>query len=240
MRSKKTSVTWLEEIVARVDRAFKKLPQPVWLNDDWPTWVQNVGRELSRTFYPTAKLKFQSWEPGEIGAMLGQQIAYYGSLKEILDVDAEERIDWKKLRLVYGKDIRKRVQTYEKKFDEQFLPDLERALKFALGLAIEQEYRPCSKFFAAFGRAIERRVSSTGEIGRTNTRIYILLMIAWRSVEKLGSVRELHQCLCRIFGNHPVGDMKRVEKMCQRLGLHFGPRGRPKKLATGPIQKSRR
>ncbi len=26
-----------------------------------------------------------------------------------------------------------------------------------------------------------------------------------------------------------MGDVKRVEKMCQRLELHFGPPGRPKK-----------
>jgi hypothetical protein len=228
MRSKKPSRTWLEEIVNRVDRAFKRLPQPVWLNDDWPIWVQNVGRELSKTFYPTAKLKFQNWEPGEIGAMLGQHIAYFGSLGYVLEVD-EKKIDWKKLRLVYGKDIKKRVQVYEKKFNEQFLPDFERALKFALRLAIEQDYRPCSKFFAAFGRGIERRVLSTGEIGRTNTRIYLLLMMAWRSVEKLRSIPELHRSLCRIFGTHLVGDLKRIEKMCQRLDLRFGPRGRPRR-----------
>jgi hypothetical protein len=102
-------------------------------------------------------------------------------------------------------------------------------MKFALKLAIEQEYRPCSKFFAAFGRAIEWRVSSIGDIERTNTRIYMLLLVAWESVENLGSVRALHMALCRVFGNHMVGQLKRVEKMCQRLGLSFGPRGRPRK-----------
>jgi len=219
---------WLRRIVARMERAYDTLPEPYWLTGEWPAWVKNVGRELLKTFHPTAKLKVSPhWEPGEIGALLGQQIAYFDSLED-LTRPPEEKLDWKKLRLVYGKDIKKRVGAYEKKFNEQFLPELERAMKFALKLAIEQEYRPCSKFFAAFGRGIERRVSSIGDIERTNTRIYVLLLIAWRSVEKLGSVRALHNALCRVFGTHLVGDLKRIEKMCQRLDLHLGRPGRPR------------
>ncbi len=212
---------WLRRIVARMERVDDKLPEPYWLSGESPTWVNNVGRELLKTFHPTAKLKVSPhWEPGEVGAILGQQIAYFDSL-EYLVRPPEGKIDWKKLRLVYGKDIKKRARAYEKKFSEQFLPELERAIKFALKLAIEQEYRACSKFFAAFGRGIERRVSGVGDIGRTNTRIYILLLVAWRSVEKLGSIPALHKALCRIFGSHLVGELKRIEKMCERLGLSY-------------------
>jgi len=134
---------WLRRIVARMERAENKLPEPPWLKGKWPKWVENAGRELMRTFHPAAKLKVSDkWEPGEVGALLGQQIAYFDSLEAFTRLPGE-RVDWKKLRLVYGKDIKKRVRAYEKKFNEQFLPELERAMKFALKLAIEQEYRPC-------------------------------------------------------------------------------------------------
>src|SRR5206468_955141 len=93
-----------------------------------------------------------------------------------------------KLRLVFGKDIKRRMETYQRKLNEQFLPDLLRALKFALALALEQDYRSSAKFFAAFGRAIERTVSTGNELGRTNTGIYIVLLLNWRSVEKLDSI----------------------------------------------------
>jgi hypothetical protein len=162
----------------------------------------------------------QQWEPGEVGAMLGQHIAYLYSLEDMWQA-SEKNVSWKQLRLTYGKDIRQRAQDYDRKFRRQFLPDLERAVKFALTLAIEQDYLPCSKFFAAFGRAIERRVSSTGDIGRTNTQIYVLLLIAWRSVEKLGSIPKLHQVLCKIFGNQPAGTVKRIERICERIGLSY-------------------
>jgi hypothetical protein len=113
-----------------------------------------------------------------------------------------------------------------------------RALKFAFGLGIEQEYHACARFFAAFGRAIERRPSSEGDIGRTNTKIYIVLLVAWRSVEKLGSVPMLHRVLCKIFGNHVVGDLKRVEKICERIGLSYREIERRKEGAEVPKNNS--
>jgi len=198
----------------------------------WLTWVQNVGRELLKTYFPTAKLKVSpNWEPGEVGAMLGQQIAYFDSFASFLEVPTEKP-DWKKLRLVYGKDIKKRVETYQRNMREEFFPDVMRAFKFAATLALEQEYRSCAKFFAAFGRAIERNHSGLGDFGRTNTRIYLVLLVGWRSVERLESVPALHRALCKIFGTHLVGDLKRIEKMCQRLDLHLGRRGRPAKYAV--------
>src|ERR1700680_4990508 len=125
MQPKKSGPRWLEEIVDRIDAAFGELPEPFWLNGNWPAWVANVGRELSKTFYPTAKLKVsESWEPGEVVAMLEQQIAYFASLENL--AAPVERVDWKKLRIVYGKDIKSRVRAYEKKFKERFLPELER------------------------------------------------------------------------------------------------------------------
>src|SRR5262249_24799067 len=157
---------WLKRIVARMERAQNRLPEPPWFSGEWPTWVQNVGREMMKTFHPTAKLKVsENWEPGEVGALLGQQIAYFESVGQMSEVPPEKP-DWKKLRLVYGKDIKKRVETYNKKLKEEFFPDILRGFKFAVTLALEQEYRPCAKFFAAFGRAIERTVSDFGDFGR--------------------------------------------------------------------------
>lgn len=221
---------WLRRIVARMERAYKKIPEPYWLKGDWPLWVTNVGRELSKALFPTANLKVSpDWEPGEVGAILGQKIAYaaYDLRAEVKKVSLKKP-EWQNLRAIFGKDIKKRVETFEKKFQNDFVPDFVRALKFAMGLAIEQDYDDCAKFFAAFGRAIQRKPLSAGDIGRTNTKIYIFLLVFWRSVQKLESVRALHKVLCNVFGNHIVGEEKRIEKMCQRLDLHFGPRGRRK------------
>jgi len=230
---KKSKQKWLRLIVARMDRAYKVLPEPVWLRGDWPMWVTNVAREFSKAVYPTAKLKVSSsWEPGEVGALIGQQIAYtaYDFTAEINKVSGK-KVPWAKLRTVFGKDIKERVTAFEQKFEKKFVPDLARALKFAVGLAIEQDYQDCAKFFAAFGRAIQRKPSSAGDIGRTNTQIYLFLLVFWRSVEKLGSIPKLHELLCKTFGTHIVGTIKRIEKICERIGLSYPEIAERKALA---------
>jgi len=220
---------WLRRIVARMERARKKLPEPYWLTGEWPTWVTNVARELGTGLFPTAKLKVgPNWTPGEVGAILGQQIAYAEA--DLPELCNGKRPQWREMRKLFGKDIKKRVETFARKWERDFLPDRVRAIKFALSLALVQDYHESARFFAAFGRAIQRKPSRAGDIGRTSTQIYVFFLIFWRSVEKLKSVRELHTVLCKIFGSHLVGDLKRVEKMCQRLELRFAQRGRPKKL----------
>jgi hypothetical protein len=215
---------WLQRIVARLNRAYKKLPEPYWLKGEWPNWVSNVARELSKALSPTAHLKVSpNWEPGEVGAMLGQQIAY-GAYDPTPDFEAslKKRISWKDLRKTFGKDIKERIEKFITKIEREFVPEFIGALKFAVGLAIEQEYEDTAKFFAALGRAVQRRPATGADIGRTNTRIYVFLLIHWRSVEKLGSVPALHKVLCKVFGDRLVGvKVKRVEKICERVGLSY-------------------
>jgi hypothetical protein len=235
----KANREWLRRIVARMERAENKLPEPPWLNGEWSKWVENVGRELLRTFHPTAKFKVSdNWEPGEVGAMLGQQVAYFDSLARMMAVlDGGRRLEEGSARLRQG--YQEAGGELREKTERRVFPDLMRGLKFALTLAIEQDYRSCARFFAAFGRAIERTVSGRGDFGRTNTQIYIALLLSWRSVEKLDSVPALHRGLCKI-GTHVVGDLKRIEKMCQRLELRFGRPGRPRKARatdSGPAVK---
>ena len=47
-------------------------------------------------------------------------------------------------------------------------------------------------------------------------------------IERLGSVSALHTWLRKVMGEYRTGDLKRIEKICQRIGLHFRKPGRPK------------
>ena len=101
--------------------AHAMLPEPYWMSGEWPACVKNVRRELMKTFHPTAKLKVSPhWEPGEPGALLGQQIAYFDTWPEMIQLP-DEKVDWRKVRLVYGKDIKKRMREYEKRFNQRFV-----------------------------------------------------------------------------------------------------------------------
>ncbi len=55
------------------------------------------------------------------------------------------------------------------------------------------------------------------------------MLMFWRAIERMDSVRQFHEVLLKVFGASRIGDQKRVEKICQRMGLSFRKVGRPKK-----------
>jgi hypothetical protein len=59
--------------------------------------------------------------------------------------------------------------------------------------------------------------------------IYVFMLIFWQAIDRLDSVRQLHELLVKVFGATRIGDQKRIEKICQRIGLSFRKVGRPKK-----------
>lgn len=63
------------------------------------------------------------------------------------------------------------------------------------------------------------------------TEIYLLLVMFWRIVVRFESVTQLHLWLGRFLGPR-VGEKKRVEKICERIGLSLTTRGRPRKNPT--------
>ncbi len=64
------------------------------------------------------------------------------------------------------------------------------------------------------------------------TEILCFLVMQWRLVVRLKSVTELHLWLTRMLGAQRVGEKKRVEKICERIGLTLREPGRPKEIPT--------
>jgi hypothetical protein len=130
------------------------------------------------------------------------------------------------------KKLDKKIVARARKHVRQFFVATEDAIQKAVCLAVEQEYSESASFFVAFSKAFAMKPADVAgsNFHRTNTKVYWLLLRGWKSVQYFRSVRELQQALCRHLEPHMVGDVKRIEKMCQRLGLHFGPRGRPAKI----------
>jgi hypothetical protein len=62
------------------------------------------------------------------------------------------------------------------------------------------------------------------------TKIYLLLILAWPTVSELPSVSVLHDWLKSRLGPRVVGEKRRVEKLCERMGLRLRGRGRPKMI----------
>jgi hypothetical protein len=123
---------------------------------------------------------------------------------------------------VLGEDIEQRTTESLEKFDE-VLEAQARAEKFCISIALDQDYLAASKLVTAFARAMVRKPNSPGDIGRTNTVIYMVLMMQWQHVETLGSIPALHRMLCKhvLLKSSMVGNLKRVEKICERIGLSY-------------------
>lgn len=221
-KSRGKALTWLEQIIQWMDANQSRLPEPNFLKGEFPEWVQRVARELVSTVFPFAKLRVgQPWTAGQVGALLGHQLAYFHGLQHCQNIPCNKpftKID---------KRIAKRVS---RQF-ENFAKASALALKRSLALASEQSHPEATRFFGAFAKALNKMPSDSqaSNFHRTTTKVYWILLLAWPSVAKVKSVHELQQGLCKYLDPHIVGDLKRIEKICHRMGLHFGPVGRRKK-----------
>ncbi len=103
-------------------------------------------------------------------------------------------------------------------------------------------YAESSAFLEAFGKAnvikpdefVTERKIGVGE------RIAYVMIFHWKHISKLESIGQLHRIL-EVAGQQMgvVITLKRVEKLCQRIGLKFRRRGRPKKkIQTKPSPAS--
>jgi hypothetical protein len=62
------------------------------------------------------------------------------------------------------------------------------------------------------------------------TDIYYVVILFWQHVQRMQSSAQLHAWLTRIGGTNRIGDKKRIEQLCRRIGLRFRGRGRPPKF----------
>ena len=86
----------------------------------------------------------------------------------------------------------------------------------ALRSAADQTYEDMTEFLLAFskGFASKPKTLSIANIGNPTFEIYVFMLMYWRIVGALKSVRELHDVLVKVFGAHRIGELKRIEKIC--------------------------
>jgi hypothetical protein len=170
--------------------------------------------------------------------MLGHQVGYWQWIGEHFEREMKSgrEVTFEELERAFGKGFEERTKKYWGTMIEEVLPAFEAAVKFALQRAVDQEFHVMAKFFAAFSRALARKPSLRLGVGRTSTGIYWVMLTSWRRVEEFGSVPELHRrlCACIYLGSHVVGDLKRVEKICERMGLSYKEIESRKERAKNP------
>ncbi len=200
-------------------------------HEDCPAWLWRVQQEYVRATHPTADLAdAKVLTPARLGGLLGHQCANAVWMMELHSKLCDELA-----RHTLPPSTPEQEQDgdrYMKKFDEWYT-----ALRHLAGRVLKsvvyQSYEDMSAFLLAYSNAFSRKPNVTaglGDFGSTTFAIYHFMLVNWRIVDRLASVKALHEMLRKYVGEYRTGDLKRVEKICQRIGLHYRKRGRPKKL----------
>ncbi|MGC3988553.1 MAG: hypothetical protein QM796_02475 [Chthoniobacteraceae bacterium] len=220
---------WIAEVVTEIEAAELFFKEPQWLRGDWPEWVQLLSKALLKTIIPGVKQKpVSQWTAGEAGALVGTKhvCAYWlfegeaysiSAFREVMSMGSDFPRDHP-LRGVMAEGI-----MFWKKMWRDAAPRLQLAIERSLTLAARAPHHENVRFFKAYTKAVQRIPSQTGDLpgSTTSTGIYFFTFVFWRYVQTLSSCRVFHELLCKVFGPQMVGDQKRIEKMCERLGLKF-------------------
>lgn len=227
-----------------------KISQAFTREEGCPQWVEHVETEIASIMMPVLRLK-EGWEltPKRVGALLGHQCANAVWLMEWIESSfitdgkaAQEAIRQKEqheanshkatedLKRLEAADLAK-CESFLRSLIEEWYPRMRRLAKLALCSSVDQSYQDMTDFLNGYSASFARKPQSfrAGDLGNTTFEIYVILLLSWRAVTHLKSVHQLHAVLVSAMGNHRVGELKRVEKICQRIGLHYRKPGRPKK-----------
>jgi len=228
----KRRAAWLRRLADEFIKLESSMPMANFLPDEGcPQWVDYLEREVGATMYPVAKLKEElKLTPRRLGAIIGHQCAVAVWMMEWLAAESKnpQILDDAK---VTPEQLQK-GEAFLVKLTDDFYPALRRLAKRALCSCVDQTYEEMKDFLLAYAGAFSRKPSglSTGSFGNTAFEIYNFMLFHWRIVERLNSAHHLHQVLVGVFGPYRTGDLKRTEKICQRIGLHYRKAGRPKKI----------
>jgi hypothetical protein len=226
---------WLK----RLGREFLNLDGPFPFNGPLPSekspeWVDRVEREYIAATYSRADVKnITRLTPKSFGAFLGYQCAYAVWMVETFDDDIEkagehpEKLIDLKLTAAQNEKGLLMLRRFSAWYEA-----LRRLAGRALKSCVYQPYPDMSDFLTGYSQAFSKKPklgASWGDFGNGAFRIYHFMLLHWHTVEHLDSVRSLHDLLRKCLGESLVGDLKRVEKICQRIGLHYRKPGRPRR-----------
>jgi hypothetical protein len=230
---------WLRRLADELEKLeplmpIKLLPDGI----EYPQWVLKVEREFSLVVLPCAKLKDSNLKmtPKRMGAILGHICGMAVWMNEWInhqiesDVSMNEASSSKKpLPEMTESELEKGLNILES-LGKWYLA-LRRLAKRALCSCVGQAYEDMTDFLLGYSDAFSRKPKTfqAGNMGNSTFEIYVFMLVFWWLIERMGSVRELHETLVAVMGTR-IGDQKRIEKICQRLGLSFRKVGRPKKL----------
>jgi hypothetical protein len=222
---------WLKKLADEFIKLEASMPiKNLFPDEGCPQWVEKLELEVGSQMYPVAKLKEEfKITPKRLGAIIGHQCAIGVWLMEWIQEQIEnpKKVDVSNFtpeQIEKGADIINKLVV-------EWYGDLRRLAKRALASCVDQQYENMREFLLAFATAFARKPcgGGVGGMGSSALEIYNFMLFHWRIVERLNSVHHLHEVLVKVFGPYRTGELKRTEKICQRIGLTYRKPGRPLK-----------
>lgn len=246
---------WCRDILKGLDEGASGDPAtPISDIDAQPRWATRALLEVLQSVCPALRLMDLVKEPmpAVVGAFLGQDVAnkwelteQLAKLGEMVQSDPSFSAKVGKITDLFESNRANPIVDSAVKAGELLvwtmddLPaELERTEKRvfeAFRAALDQPVRTdAAEFFRGFAHGLA--TPGLGEFGlrpereTTTTAIYRTIALHWREIEKLPNLPALEEFLT-LRGVKPQlrENRKRLEKLCQRIGLKLGKRGRPKK-----------
>jgi len=208
---------------------------------DIPSWVREANIKLDRTLFAPVTTTFDELKltPYRAGYAMGLLRWSMKSLQPDIPPALNTILKRARISTRTRRKIGKRFEVFLLKGGfitraelrrSQFIPA--RALRYEAN-ATKLPLHELAEFhdgMAAGLRGVGPK--SPGDKSDPATEIHQILVTWWRLVVRLKSVTELHAWLVRLLGEPKVGDKKRVEKICERIGLTLREPGRPKEIPT--------
>jgi hypothetical protein len=111
------------------------------------------------------------------------------------------------------------------------MASIRRTIQGILRRAHEFPSHETADFFQGFNIAMRHNlVDREGKpiIKNDATKLYLFLIMFWKTVDKMQSVPQLHKWLGKFFPQNELSDIERLRGICKKIKLHLGKRGRPK------------
>jgi hypothetical protein len=221
---------WLKRLAAEIEKIESYFPKNnLVIDESCPAWVRKVEQEFSLAMLPAAKLRDSDFEitPKRMGALIGHMCEMAVWMTEWLGSTIENPP-----KVISVETTEEQMEPTKKFFAsyEAWFNAMRRLAKLSLCSCVDQTYADMTDFLQGYTDGFSRKPKTFGfgDVGHTAIEIYQFMLVHWRFIDRLGSVREFHELLVKCLGAARVGDQKRVEKICQRVGLNFRKAGRPK------------
>lgn len=216
-------IKWNMEIMREMINSTSDEAEPE--DETKPSWLKTVEFEFVKTETPTVNfraLKHKSPIFSDVivlGQLVGHEFAAWhednpGMAAAIERIHPAQRM---MLEATIAYQRQKRMKYVRK----------------ILAAANQQSFTDARSFFKGFSMALQKgSITETGQpAGETSTtKIYGMLVMHQDFIPRLQSVNELYEWLQFMLGKSLIDDtkgFKRIEKICERIGLSFRPPGRP-------------